>query len=76
MAVADVYDALVSRRCYKPPQPHDQAVAWIIDRSGSHFDPLVIDAFVKTHPRFRDTARRLSDDCGTPANGNADCSGL
>ena len=47
MAVADVYDALVSRRPYKDPYPHDVAVREIISEKGTQFDPDVIDAFVK-----------------------------
>ena len=62
MAVADVYDALISKRCYKEAQPHDIAVQSILEGSGSHFDPLVIDAFAKTHERFDETAQRLKDD--------------
>ncbi|MBI5127864.1 MAG: HD domain-containing protein [Rhodopseudomonas palustris] len=46
MAVADVYDALTSRRVYKEAMPHDQAVAIISDGSGRQFDPDVVDAFV------------------------------
>ena len=44
MAVADVYDALISSRVYKPAYSHDQAVSMIIDERGSHFDPDVADA--------------------------------
>ncbi len=62
MAVADVYDALISKRCYKEAQPHEIAVQSILEGSGSHFDPLVIDAFAKTHERFDETAQRLKDD--------------
>jgi HD-GYP domain-containing protein (c-di-GMP phosphodiesterase class II) len=45
MAVADVYDALTSRRVYKEAMPHDQAVAIIQDGSGRQFDPDVVAAF-------------------------------
>lgn len=44
-AVADVFDALVSKRCYKDPWPWDKAVRTIFEESGSHFDPEVVDAF-------------------------------
>ena len=46
MAVADVYDALISRRCYKPPMSHDQALGIMSEARGKHFDPVVFDAFV------------------------------
>jgi putative two-component system response regulator len=45
VAVADVFDALTRKRPYKDAWPLDQAVAQIFSESGSHFDPLVVDAF-------------------------------
>lgn len=47
MSVADVYDALVSRRPYKEPYPHDVAVAEIEAGRGTQFDPDVVDAFME-----------------------------
>lgn len=47
MAVADVYDALISRRVYKPAIPHEKAVAMIQEGSGNHFDPDVVRAFLR-----------------------------
>ena len=47
MAVADVFDALVSKRSYKDGFPFDKAMGIIIEGSGSHFDPKVVDAFVR-----------------------------
>ena len=61
MAVADVYDALISRRVYKAPMPHDQAVELILQARGSHFDPDVVDAFVAIHDEFRAIAERFVD---------------
>lgn len=46
VAVADVYDALVSVRPYKPAWPREDAVAWIRNHAGTHFDPVVVDAFL------------------------------
>ncbi|MBP5209572.1 MAG: HD domain-containing protein [Clostridia bacterium] len=46
MAVADVFDALVSRRSYKQPFSYEQALAIIREESGTHFDPAVVDAFL------------------------------
>jgi len=61
MAVADVYDALISRRVYKPPFPQEKAVAIITEGKGKHFDPDIIDAFIAILPEFQDIARRYAD---------------
>jgi putative two-component system response regulator len=47
MAVVDVYDALISDRPYKPPFTHEKAVEIIKESSGSHFDPLIVNVFLK-----------------------------
>jgi putative two-component system response regulator len=52
MAVADVYDALISRRVYKEPMPHADAAAIIEKASGQHFDPDVVQAFSQIHQQF------------------------
>lgn len=51
-ALADVYDALVSKRPYKEPFDHKRARSIIIDGKGKHFDPLVVDAFLKCEQSF------------------------
>jgi response regulator RpfG family c-di-GMP phosphodiesterase len=56
MAVADVYDALISRRIYKMPFSHDDAVAHILLGRGTHFDPDVTDAFQEIKEEFRQIA--------------------
>ena len=61
MALADVYDALISRRVYKPPFPHEKAVAIIREGRGTHFDPDVVDAFVELAEEFRAIAARYAD---------------
>ena len=61
MAVADVYDALISRRVYKEGMPHEQAMQIILEGRGSHFDPDVIDAFEAQHEEFRHIAGRFAD---------------
>jgi len=61
MAVADVYDALISRRVYKDGMPHEKAVQIIIDGKGKHFDPDMIDAFVGLQEEFRAIAARFHD---------------
>lgn len=45
MAVADVFDALTSKRCYKSAMPLEKAYAIIREESGTHFDPAVVEAF-------------------------------
>ncbi len=61
MALADVYDALISRRVYKLPYPHTQAVTIIVQGRGAHFDPAVVDAFLADAERFRATAIEHAD---------------
>ena len=61
MAVADVYDALISRRVYKNSVPHEQAVAIIQEGRGVHFDPDITDAFVELQETFHAIAARFTD---------------
>jgi putative two-component system response regulator len=61
MAVADVYDALISRRVYKEGMPHEKAVAIIRDGRGQHFDPDITDAFLAIHEEFYAIATRFGD---------------
>ena len=61
MAVADVYDALISRRVYKDGMPHEQAAKIIQDGRGAHFDPDIVDAFVARVDEFREIAARFAD---------------
>ena len=57
IALVDVYDATRSRRVYQPSMPHDEVVAFILKGRGTHFDPAVVDAFVKVSP----VLQRLSE---------------
>ena len=61
MAVADVYDALISRRVYKEGMPHQQAAEIIAQGRGSHFDPDVVDAFFQIEQTFVAIAQRYLD---------------
>jgi putative two-component system response regulator len=61
MAVADVYDALISRRVYKDAMPHAQARAVIADGRGQHFDPDIVDAFFALEVDFQNVALRFED---------------
>ena len=60
VAMADVYDALVSRRCYKEPIPHDLARDMIVGESGKHFDPDLVQAFLRIEPDLIRVAREFS----------------
>lgn len=61
MAVADVYDALISQRVYKPAFPHIQAVEIIISGKGSAFDPDIVDAFIELEYDFQRIAKEFAD---------------
>ncbi|MFY7864885.1 response regulator [Roseateles sp.] len=61
MALADVYDALISRRVYKAPMSHDKAVDIIREGRDTHFDPLLVDAFLAIEARFIEIADRYRD---------------
>ena len=62
MAIADVYDALTSRRPYKKPFPHAEAAALIVAGRGGHFDPDLVDAFVALESEFQQIERAIADD--------------
>ncbi len=61
MAVADVYDALISRRVYKEGMSHEKAMAIMVEGKGLHFDPDVADALVELQEEFRAIAARFAD---------------
>jgi PAS domain S-box-containing protein len=61
MAVADVYDALISRRVYKPAFPHERSVEIIREGRGTHFDPEMVDAFLAIADEFHAIALRYAD---------------
>jgi putative two-component system response regulator len=61
MAVADVYDALISKRIYKPPFGHTEAVAVMQDGRGTHFDPDILDAFLEIEGVFAEIASKFRD---------------
>ena len=61
MAVADVYDALISRRVYKAGMPHEKAVEIILQGKGQHFDPDMVDAFMELQDEFRNIAASYAD---------------
>ena len=61
MALADVYDALISERVYKKPFSHAEAVAMITAGRGAHFDPDIVDAFLDLADTFEAIAREYAD---------------
>jgi adenylate cyclase len=67
MAIADVYDALISERCYKPPFSHDKAMAIILEEKGNSFDPVIVDAFCQIEDKILEIARAFQDTEEYPA---------
>ena len=61
VALADVFDALVSRRAYKEPWPPEKAYEEIVSQRGKQFDPTVVDAFVQNFDKFKDIMMRYPD---------------
>jgi putative two-component system response regulator len=61
MAVADVYDALISKRVYKPAFTHEEAAAQLRKGRGTHFDPDVVAAFEQVENEFKTIAARYQD---------------
>ena len=61
VALADVFDALVSRRAYKEPWPPEKAYEEIVSQRGKQFDPAVVDAFVQNFDKFKDIMMRYPD---------------
>jgi putative two-component system response regulator len=61
LAVADVYDALISSKVYKDGMSHEAAVKIIVQERGQHFDPDVVDAFMQVEQEFAIVAQRFAD---------------
>ena len=61
VALADVFDALVSRRAYKEPWPPEKAYAEIMSQKGKHFDPAVADAFDANFDKFLEIMKKYPD---------------
>ena len=61
VAIADVYDALASKRVYKEAFPHEQCVKLIAESSGTQFDPAITDVFLTVARQFREIAARFGD---------------
>lgn len=67
VAVADVYDALTSKRVYKDAFSHEVAKAIILESSGIHFDPEIVEAFLRREPEFIGICKRYGDAAVAPS---------
>ena len=61
MAVADVFDALVSPRIYKPPFPLEKALQIIQEGSGTQFDPKVVEVFMEALPEVKNVMNKYRE---------------
>jgi response regulator RpfG family c-di-GMP phosphodiesterase len=69
LALADVYDALTTKRVYKEAMSHEKAVDIILEQKGTQFDPAIVEAFQRCDEQFRRLARDLSDAAPDQASG-------
>ena len=61
MAVADVYDALISERPYKKAFSHEEAKKIIMEGAGTHFDPQIVRVFIMVESEFKKASEAISD---------------
>ena len=61
VALADVYDALRSRRVYKPAFPHETAVTMMVNEFVGHFDPVLLEVFQRCAPEFEQIFTELAE---------------
>jgi putative two-component system response regulator len=61
VALADVYDALISNKIYRQGMSYESAVGVIFSERGEHFDPDMVDAFMELTVEFEDVAKRFAD---------------
>ncbi len=59
MALVDVYDALISKRCYKIPFSFEESEKMIVKGSGTHFDPILVGVFVELKQKFKEIAQEI-----------------
>ncbi len=62
MAISDVYDALISKRVYKEAWQHDKVVDLIKSEKGEHFDPDIVDAFLRVQNKFYEIKEKYCDE--------------
>jgi response regulator RpfG family c-di-GMP phosphodiesterase len=65
VAIADVFDALTTRRRYKRAYTHEEAFAILVEERGKQFDPDLVDAFVEVAEEFRKIREKDSDEAGS-----------
>lgn len=68
LAVADVFDALTSKRCYKAAMPFDKASAIILEERGTHFDEEVVDAFIVSSEKIAAAMKKFDDESAEQAS--------
>ena len=61
MSLADMYDALVTKRPYKDGWTHQEAVDEIVRKKGAYFDPIVVEAFLQESDAFKRIAKQYQD---------------
>jgi len=61
MAIADVYDALISKRQYKDPLTHEETCKIIIESAGTQFDPILVDVFRSVKNEFVEIAQKYTE---------------
>jgi len=66
VAIADVYDALTTARVYKPAYSHEVAKNIILEGSGKHFDPEIVDAFIANEDRFVEIKEQFDSQSAAP----------
>ena len=69
MAIADVYDAISTKRVYKDAFPQEKCVAIISEGRGTQFDPIIVDAFLETVETFDKIRKEFSENIEVPAFG-------
>ena len=62
LALADVYDALTSQRCYKDAFDHEHCQRIILEGKGNHFDPLIVDAYLEIEDEFLRVRKEFQDE--------------
>lgn len=67
VAIVDVYDALSSRRVYKPPLPHEDCLEVIRSEAGRHFDPAIVTAFLELSDEIQELAERYHSQLPVPS---------
>jgi len=65
MSIADVYDALCTKRVYKPPFDKEKCIEIIKEGSGTQFDPVIVECFLRVADEFSEVRDSMSDEIST-----------